>query len=120
MKKKIDAFVKSFSDTEVQRIFEHYDAGGYDHLLSLPRRSKTIELKRRAIHDYLNKYIIDEAKKWRHLHREDWEINEREKKFPAIVNNMNKKEFICMLKYDQFFEEPLMHTLNQGKANYDL
>ena len=106
---RIDVFVHSFTNDEVESVFEDYESGCFDLLLRCDRENiSSRESKYKAIRNYLIQTIMVEQK------------CERQTKFLKCVEEMSRKDFIELIQNDQYFSEPLMHTLNQGKRDYSL
>lgn len=107
---QINSLVHSFTKDEIESIFADYDSGCFDHLLRFERNTNnaTHQSKCQAIQDYLIQTIMVEPE------------CDRQRKFVRCTEDMSSKDFIRLLQNDQYFSEPLMHTLNQGKRDYTL
>ena len=105
----IDKYVAVFSISEIEQCFSDYDNGCFDHLLRRHRNSDVdTESKRKAVGDYLTQTLFHEPS------------CERQTKFLKCIQTGTAQDFIRLIRNDQYFSEPLMHTLNQGKRNYNL
>lgn len=104
----IESFVDLLTSEDLAKIFKNYC--GYNHLMKYPDKRLNENQQLKAIVDYLTKFIFDS-------HPEE---TERPETLSQLVLSQDVDKFIDTLRFDQFFEEPLMHTANQGTADYDL
>ena len=106
----VERFVASIRDDYLVCIFSRYQRGCYDHLLAYARRPVTLKDKRDALTQYLTYFLVAKAD----------EDDERTTTLTSFVQRGAWGEFMQHLQCDQFYEEPLMHTLHQGTSNYIL
>src|ERR1700738_2823903 len=92
----INNFVFNFPINDLNTVFRRYDGGGYNHLLSNPRRQLSIQEKQEAIRKYLQSFIL----------QGDPRETERPEMLRDLVNTNNYAKFIQILRNDQFYEEP--------------
>jgi len=107
MQKEIRNFVCGFTVEEVNQVFRNYDDNCFDQWLINPHIGN-MECRKKAIVDYLEQTLI-------------WEDPcERQRKFLSCVTKKSPKKFISIICSDEYFSEPLAHTLDQGKRDYNL
>ena len=106
----IERFVANIPDEKLARLFSRYHRGCYDHLLAYARRPVTLKDHRDALTQYLTYFLT----------KSDAADDERSVTLTSFVQQGASTEFMQQLQCDQFYEEPLMHTLHQGTSNYVL
>ena len=103
----IEEFVKSYlTNNDLNKLFRNYK--GYCHLLEFPIKPLTKSQKQKALINYLE-YFIEEG-----------QDEERPETLNNIVLERDTNQLIDTICGDQFYEEPLMHIINQGTKYYNL
>jgi hypothetical protein len=102
----IREFISTLSSDDLNLLYRNYSR--YQSILKFPIRSLTRIQQEKALLDYLGYYIIEKIS------------DERSIKLTKIVSERNKKELIITICTNQYFEEPLMHMVNQETKYYSL
>ncbi len=107
----IEKFAAGATDATIATLFRSYDQGCYDHLLTYSRKDRPTRQRERrnALTMYLDHFI-------NYAHEEDVE---RHDELMGCVQEGSYERLIHLLD-DQYFEEPLYHTLNHGKRDFVL
>lgn len=106
MNNNILDFVHNLTLQELDKIFCGYS--DYEHILKNKIVAKTEEEKRRALINYFQYFILEKDSD-----------DERYQKLIKVIVERNKEKLSYLLQ-DQYFEEPLMHMLNQDTKHYNL
>lgn len=101
----IEAYVESFSDTQVIQCYRFYDEGiyGTPDIKEPDDQNEKVKLRRKAIQDYIS-YSILRGK-----------CMERKAEFEICIQDNLPSKFIYLMQHDWYFLEPLLHTLEQRK-----
>lgn len=106
---KIDTFAQNISDEDLSALYARYRPSNYGHLTKFPITPRTKEEQILALKNYLTKFTIFPATD-----------EERYNVLKPLIELQDYQGLAFLVANDQYFEEPLIHILNQGLADYNL